>query len=294
MKRILIYGQEIKDSHLKYVEVLLHKLNKEDIEVFFYKPFLSHLLDNFGFKKEYKTISKTEELKQLKINVLLSIGGDGTILSSAVLIKDSNVPILGVNLGRLGFLAIIEKNRIIEAIDNIITGNYTIEKRSMVKLISNPEIFAGENFALNDFTVHKSSSSSVIVVHTYLNGKFLNTYWVDGLIVSTPTGSTGYSLSCGGPIVFPGSGNIIITPVAPHNLTMRPIVVPDTSEISFEIEGRTDSFLCTLDSRYETITPQHKLTIKKSEFPINLIVFEGYDFSENIQNKLNWGSDKRN
>ena len=294
MKRILIYGKEIKNPHLKYVEILLHKLNQEDIEVFFYKPFLSHLNDDFDFKKEYKTISRTKELKQFNINILLSIGGDGTILSSAVLIKDSNVPILGINLGRLGFLAIIEKNRIIKAIDNIIAGNYTIEKRSMVELISKPEIFGGENFALNDFTVHKSSSSSVIVVHTYLNDKYLSTYWVDGLIVSTPTGSTGYSLSCGGPIVFPGSGNLIITPVAPHNLTMRPIVVPDTSEISFEIEGRTDSFLCTLDSRYETITPKHKLTIKKCDFPINLIVFEGYDFSENIQNKLNWGSDKRN
>ena len=294
MKRVLIYGKNLKDAHLKYLDILLSKLKKEEFEVFFYLPFLTFLIDKLEFEKRYKTITKTEGLKQFKIDLLLSIGGDGTILNSALIIKGSEIPILGINLGRLGFLAIIEKNRIVEAIDNIITGNYTTENRSLIELNTNEELFGEENFALNDSTVHKSSSSSVIIVHTYLNEKFLNTYWVDGLIVSTPTGSTGYSLSCGGPIVFPGSGNFIITPVAPHNLTMRPIVIPDNSEISFEVESRADSFLCTLDSRYKTITPKHKLTIKKSKFSINLIVFEGYDFSANIQNKLNWGKDKRN
>lgn len=294
MKRIIIYGKTLKDSHLKYLENLLLKLSKEDIDVFFYKPFLDIIKRDLGFEKEYKTISKTDELKSNSIDVLISIGGDGTILSSAVLVKDTEIPIIGINLGRLGFLAIVDKKAIDEAIDNIRDGNYILQERSLIELNSSPKLFNGNNFALNDFTLHKSASSSVITVHTYLDGRYLNTYWADGLIVSTPTGSTGYSLSCGGPIVFPGSGNFVITPVAPHNLTMRPIVVPDNSELSFEIESRSDSFLCTLDSRFETITSKHTLIIKKADFNINLIVFEGFEFSRNIRNKLNWGNDKRN
>jgi len=294
VKRVLVYGQTLKDSHMKYLKVLLQKLSKEDISIYFYSPFLRYLKKELNFTQNYSYLSNKEELVNNKIDFLISIGGDGTILNSAVLVHDSNIPIIGINLGRLGFLAIVERNNIDVAIDNIISGNYILQQRSLLQLHSKPELFGGDSFALNDFTMHKSASSSVIVVHTYLNGKFLNTYWADGLIVSTPTGSTGYSLSCGGPIVFPGSGNFIITPVAPHNLTMRPIVVPDDSELTFEVETRTDSFLVTLDSRFETITQEHKLTIKKAEFKINLIVFEGYEFSQSIRNKLNWGNDKRN
>ncbi len=294
MKRILIYGNYIKSSHLQYLNILIEKLKKNEIEIFFYEEFLKFLVKNFDFDKDYAFIQDTKQLKTKKIDTVLSIGGDGTILNSAVLVKDSNVPILGINLGRLGFLAIVEKNKINSAIDSLLSGNYKIQKRSLIQLISEPQIFGDENFALNDFTIHKSEAPSVIAVHTYLDGKYLNTYWADGLIVSTPTGSTGYSLSCGGPIVFPGSGNFIITPVAPHNLTMRPLVIPDDSELSLEIEGRTDSFLCTLDSRYKKITSKYKLVLKKADFLINLIVFEGYDFKKNLQNKLNWGNDKRN
>ncbi|HEB62657.1 MAG TPA: NAD kinase [Bacteroidetes bacterium] len=294
MKRVLIYGNYIKSSHLQYLNILAEKLKKNDIEIFFYGKFLKLLVENFDFSDDYEYISETKELKSKKIDTVLSIGGDGTILNSAVLVKDSNVPILGINLGRLGFLAIVEKNKINDAIDSLLSGNYKIQKRSLIKLISEPQVFGDENFALNDFTVHKSEAPSVIAVHTYLDGKYLNTYWADGLIVSTPTGSTGYSLSCGGPIVFPGSGNFIITPVAPHNLTMRPLVIPDDSELSLEIEGRTDSFLCTLDSRYSKISSNYKLILKKADFLINIIVFEGYDFTKNLQNKLNWGNDKRN
>ncbi len=294
VKRILIYGNYIKSSHLQYLNILIEKLKKNDIEIFFYEEFLKLLVEKFDFNDDYACISETKKLKTNKIDTVLSIGGDGTILNSAVLVKDSKVPILGINLGRLGFLAIVEKNKINDAIDSLLSGNYKIQKRSLIKLISEPQIFGDENFALNDFTVHKSEAPSVIAVHTYLDGKYLNTYWADGLIVSTPTGSTGYSLSCGGPIVFPGSGNFIITPVAPHNLTMRPLVIPDDSELSLEIEGRTDSFLCTLDSRYKKITSKYKLILKKADFLINIIVFEGYDFKKNLQNKLNWGNDKRN
>jgi len=294
VKRILIYGNYIKSSHLQYLDILVEKLKKNDIEIFFYEEFLNFLTGKFDYPDDYNSISNTNELIRNKIDAVLSIGGDGTILNSAVLVKNSNVPILGINLGRLGFLAIVEKNKINDAIDSLLSGNYKIQKRSLIKLVSEPDIFGDENFALNDFTIHKREAPSVIAVHTYLDGKYLNTYWADGLIVSTPTGSTGYSLSCGGPIVFPGSGNFIITPVAPHNLTMRPLVIPDDSELSLEIEGRTDNFLCTMDSRYKKITAEYKLILKKADFLINIIVFEGYDFTKNLQNKLNWGNDKRN
>ena len=294
MKRIVIYGKNIKKPHLKYLDILLRKLNKQEVQIYFYAEFMKYLRQHYDYKNDYELIFDNKQLVQKKIDLLLSFGGDGTILDSTVLVKDSGIPVLGINLGRLGFLAIVEKNNIEEAIDNIMSGNYLIQDRSLLQLESDPPIFEGENFALNDFTIHKSDAPSVIAVHTYLNDKYLSTYWVDGLIISTPTGSTGYSLSCGGPIVFPGSGNFIITPVAPHNLTMRSLVVPDTSELSFEIESRSDKVLCTLDARYLTITSSYKLKVKKAPFKVSLIVFEGYDFSKNLQNKLNWGNDKRN
>ena len=294
MKRVIIYGKNIKEPHLKYLDILLKSLHSHGIEVFFYADFMQFLKKNYGFSGDYELIHSHSQLAQYKIDMLLSFGGDGTILDSTVLVKDSGIPVLGINLGRLGFLAIVEKNSIKEAVDNITGGNYTIEKRSLLQLNSEPVLFEGENFALNDFTIHKSDSPSVIAVHTYLDGRYLSTYWVDGLIISTPTGSTGYSLSCGGPIVFPGSGNIIITPVAPHNLTMRSLVVPDTAVLDFEIESRSGRFLCTLDARYVTIDTSYKLSVRKAPFKINLVVLEGYDFIKNLQNKLNWGNDKRN
>lgn len=294
IRKILLYGKKINDMQISYLLTLIDKLRAENIEIFFHKDIFDYVTERFAYSEVFPVLTTTEDLLQNKIDLLLSIGGDGTILHSAVLIKNSGIPILGINLGRLGFLAIVEKGWIAEAVDKLIAQEYTIEKRSLLQLNSDPELFRGENIALNDFTVHKSSSPSVIVVHTYLNDKFLSSYWVDGLIISTPTGSTGYSLSCGGPIVFPGSGTFIITPVAPHNLTMRPIVVPDSSIIRLEIESRSDSILCSLDSRYESISSDYRLTIKKCDYYVNLVVFEGLNFSNNIQNKLNWGTDKRN
>ena len=207
---------------LAYLHTLIEKLEVEKIKIYFHIELYEHIKNNHTLNLNFPVLNDTNELINEKIDLLLSIGGDGTILHSAVLVKNSGIPILGINLGRLGFLAIVEKNWINQAIDKLVSHEFKIEKRSLLQLNSTPDLFSGENIALNDFTVHKSSSPSVIVVHTYLNDKFLSSYWVDGLIISTPTGSTGYSLSCGGPIVFPGSGTFIITPVAPHNLTMRP------------------------------------------------------------------------
>jgi len=293
MKKVLIYGQDLIDENIDYVHSLFNKLEKESIEIFLFDKFNKALLNHSISVSYSKIIHNHKEMLEESPDFILTMGGDGTILSAVTLVRDSGIPILGINLGRLGFLAIAEKNRIEGVIDELLQNQYSIQKRHLLSLNSNTALFGSENFALNDFTIHKYASSSVVVIHTYVDDMYLNSYWADGLIVATPTGSTGYSLSCGGPIIFPNSGNFVITPVAPHHLTVRPIVIPDTSVISFEVEGRTDNFLCTLDSRYKPITSKHKLSIKKCDFHINLVILDGFDFMNNIYNKLHWGKDNR-
>jgi NAD+ kinase len=200
---------------------------------------------------------------------------------------------VGINLGRLGFLASIEQKVIREAFQKIKVGQYRLEERSMIYLDSSSPIFGDNLFALNDFTILKRDNSSMIIIHAFINGEFLNSYYADGLIVCTPTGSTGYSLSCGGPIVFPDSQNFIITPVAPHNLNVRPLVIADSSVISFEVEGRTENFLCTLDSRFELINQEFRLSVRKCQFGIRLVQLEEMSFSKTMRNKLMWGHDTR-
>jgi NAD+ kinase len=224
----------------------------------------------------------------------MSLGGDGTMLDTITFVGNSNIPIIGINLGRLGFLAAISEDEVDSALSSLVQGSYAIEKRSLLHLDANIPLFGNAPFGLNEFTIHRKDSSSMIKIHTYLNGEFLNTYWADGLIVATPTGSTGYSLSCGGPVVFPQASNFIITPVAPHNLNLRSIVVPDDGVISFEVEGRSDTFLCTLDSRSETITSDTQLAIRKENFSISLVRPHDHNFLKTIRQKLYWGIDKRN
>ena len=284
----------ISKDQVSYLDLLVEQLQQGGIDIFFHSKLYHLITYEYSFSHKFPVLNCTDDLLYSKIDLLLSVGGDGTMLHSALLAKDTGVPMLGINLGRLGFLAIVEKNRIQEAIVRLVAGEYTIESRSLLQLNTDPQIFPGENIALNDCTVHKSMSPSVIIVRMYLNDKFLSSYWVDGLIVSTQTGSTGYSLSCGGPILFPGTDAFIITPVAPHNLTMRPIVVPGDSILRLEIESRSDKIMCSLDSRYEQISCNHHLTIQKTDYQVNLLVFEGLDFSYSIQNKLNWGTDRRN
>jgi NAD+ kinase len=201
---------------------------------------------------------------------------------------------MGINAGRLGFLAGVGKAEAEPAIDALLTGAFTLDKRSLLQLDSNNNLFDGNNFALNEFTLHKKSTSSMIVIHTYLNGDFLTSYWADGLIVSTPTGSTAYNLSCNGPILVPSTENFVITPVAPHNLNIRPLVIPDNSILSFEIEGRSNTFLCTLDSRMETIEASTQIAIKKANYVFNLIRLNDENFLSTLRNKMNWGKDQRN
>lgn len=228
------------------------------------------------------------------IDCLISVGGDGTVLDAITLIGDTNIPILGVNYGRLGFLASISKDELSLMVEALVNRSYVIDKRTLIHLDSNTPVFGDTPFGLNEFVVHKRDTSPMIKIHTYLNGEFLNSYWADGLIVSTPTGSTGYNMSCNGPILFPESASFVITPVAPHNLNVRSIVVPDTSVISFEIEGRTEELICALDARKEIVAKTIELAVKKENFTVSFIRLNENSYLTTLRNKLTWGLDKRN
>ncbi len=255
---------------------------------------LYEFLSSRNSTKDIAGLITSENVGQVALDCMITLGGDGTILGAVTLIGPHQIPILGINLGRLGFLAAVEGQNLQYALDKLIKGHYRIEHRSMLFLESQPSLFQHSPFALNDFTLHKRDTSSMITIHTYINGDYLTSYWADGIIIATPTGSTGYSLSCGGPIVFPDAQSIIITPVAPHNLNVRPLVVDDNSILSFEIEGRSKHFLCTLDSRHEAITAKHQLAIKRNNFTTQIIVLNGYSYLNTIREKLSWGTDQRN
>ena len=291
--KIFLFARRAEAHYNSSLNTVLNRM-----QAFGWAIYVNEVLDQFlnslNSDHHFKTLHSTKELEAANVDIVITLGGDGTILGAASFIKHLGLPIMGINLGRLGFLASVEKKHIEEALVKIQNGEYHIEKRSMLCLESDPQIFPGLNFALNDFTVHKRDDSSMITIHTYINGEYLNSYWADGLIVATPTGSTGYSLSCGGPIIFPNSGNMIITPVAPHNLNVRPLVISDTSVITFELEGRAENFLCTLDSRFETITSRHQLAVRKCDFNTHLVVLNGHSFLQTIHEKLSWGADKRN
>ena len=292
--RVFIYGYDVRDENVEYIHTLFNELKKAEISFSIYDEFKSAYAAQTGEEMDAEVIDNHEELKATNPDAVITLGGDGTILNATTIVKDLDIPLLGINLGRMGFLASTEKRFIKEAISLLKSGKYNTRKRSMLELESDPKIFADAPMALNDFTLHKRDTSSMVTIHTYINGKFLNSYWADGLIVATPTGSTGYSLSCGGPIILPTSNNFVITPVAPHNLNVRPVVIPDTDEISLTIEGRSENFLCTLDSRYETVTSEHHLVLRKCKFGINLIKLEGTSFFQTIREKLTWGKDTRN
>jgi len=256
-----------------------------------YSPFAEQVKD--GLSAEIQTFSTSEDLDE-SFDCVISLGGDGTMLDTVTLIRDKNIPLLGVNFGRLGFLASLGKEEMRAAVTALVERTFVVEKRSLIHLDANIPLFGDTPYALNEFVIHKKDTSPMIKIHTYLNGEFLNTYWADGLIVSTPTGSTGYSLSCNGPVVFPETGSFIITPVAPHNLNVRPIVIPDNNIISFEVEGRMDQFICTLDSRKETVESSVQLAVKKEDFTISLVRLNENNFLQTLRKKLAWGFDTRN
>lgn len=292
--QIVVYGRIGKKKDFPVIQSFFDILAEEGINAYVNKNYLESLKGNINFKSDVGIFEGYLDFKTRNFDYVITLGGDGTILNAVAEVRDADVPILGINLGRLGFLANIEKEKIKEAIGLLKTGRYSLSERTLLHLESNHPMFGNIPFAMNDCTLLKRDTSSMIVIHTYINGAYLNSYWADGLIVSTPTGSTGYSLSCGGPIIFPNSGNFVITPVAPHNLNVRPIVISDNSVISFEVEGRAENFLCTLDARFETITSDFQLAVRKCDFNVKLIQLHGWSFMHTIREKLMWGNDTRN
>jgi NAD+ kinase len=292
--QIVVYGRIGKKKDFPIIQSFFDILAEEGISAYVNKVYLESLQGNIDFKNDVGIFEGYLDFKTRNFDYIITLGGDGTILNAVAEVRDADVPILGINLGRLGFLASIEKEKIREAIGLLKSGRYSLSERTLLQLESNHPMFGDIPFALNDITLLKRDTSSMIVIHTFINGAYLNSYWADGLIVSTPTGSTGYSLSCGGPIIFPNSGNFVITPVAPHNLNVRPIVISDSSVISFEVEGRAENFLCTLDARFETITSEFQLAVRKCDFDIKLIQLHGWSFMHTIREKLMWGTDTRN
>ena len=290
---VALYSRGFVKEDLEDIRFLLEELNRQEITPVIFEPLYRELRPHVQFYPETEVFSQAEDLNQ-RIEFLVSLGGDGTLLDTVSFIRDKNIPVMGVNFGRLGFLASIGRNEIHEVVDSLISRNYVVDKRTLIHLDTSIPLFGNVPYALNEFTIHKKDTSAMVKIHTYLNGEFLNTYWADGLIVATPTGSTGYSLSCGGPIVFPEAASFVITPVAPHNLNVRPIIVPDNNIISFEVEGRSDQFLCTLDSRMEVIDNRVQLAVKKEDFSISLLRLNEGNFLHTLRNKLLWGIDTRN
>lgn len=292
--QVVVYGKQYKDKDLPYIQALLDALHAEGLNPYIYTPYLRDIEEKVNFAGPYAPFDDYLDFRVHRIDFVIVMGGDGTMLNAITLVRDAGVPILGINLGRMGFLASIEKIHIADAVHKLCTGQYRIDERATLYLESSPAIFGDMPFALNDCTLLKRDTSSMITIHTFLNGDYLNSYWADGVIIATPTGSTGYSLSCGGPLIFPDSANFVITPVAPHNLNVRPIVLSDDAVISFEIEGRGENFICTLDSRFELIGAQHQLAVRKNDFRIKLVQLQDVTFLNTLRQKLAWGADIRN
>lgn len=291
--RVAIYGRLLDQADAHYIQTLFDELAARQIDVVIFKRFGYHLEGKVDIRQDLAYFTKYDDIKG-KVDYLLSIGGDGSLLDTITLVRDSKIPVMGINTGRLGFLSSIGKEEISRAVKALTEGSYVLDKKELLHLDSNLPLFGDSPFALNEFTVHKRDIASMIVIHTFIDGKFVNSYWCDGLIVATPTGSTAYSLSCGGPVILPSAETFAITPIAPHHLNVRPIVVPDTSVITLELESRHDSYLCSLDSRSEIIDSSHKITLRKESFSLNLVRLDEDDFMTTLRNKLMWGFDKRN
>jgi NAD+ kinase len=293
--KVAIYGQYYQNSTEPIIRDIFVFFNENQVEMIIEESFLKQLYEKQIVKKEYKTFQSHTELDP-SFDIMISIGGDGTILRAATLVRASGIPILGINAGRLGFLAMVQKDEIAEFLQLIIDKKYTISERNLISLSGTPDIpeIADINFAMNEISVSRKDTTSMITIETYLNDEFLNSYWADGLIISTPTGSTGYSLSCGGPILTPNVSSLVITPIAPHNLNARPLVIPDDTVIRLKVTGREEHYLVSLDSRIASVKNESELTIRKTPFKIKMVEIQEETFLKTLRNKLLWGEDKRN
>lgn len=290
---IVVFGKQFGPGFYDKCSLLFKYLNQSGAEVVVFEPFARFLSETAHIESyASKTFSSYNDLPNC--NMLFSVGGDGTFLDAITMVRNRDIPLVGINSGRLGFLADIGMGDLPKAIDEILEGRFGIRELNLLALSASTNCFGEINFALNELAIHKRDSSSMITVHTFLDGEFLNSYWSDGLIVSTPTGSTAYSLSVGGPILLPSANDFIITPIAPHNLTVRPLVVPNTAEISLKVEGRGGKFLASLDSRSCILDDAIELKVRKADFTVSVIERIGQSFYSTLRSKLMWGADKRN
>ena len=292
--KIAIYGRNFSAAHQPEIQQMFNLIETLGVQAFVYEPFKEFMQESISFKSDMATYSSYEELMPLGVNYMISIGGDGTMLNAVTFVRNSGIPILGINTGRLGFLSSASKNELNQVFSDLINKNFTIDERSLLRLETDNNLFGEVNYALNELTIHKKESATMMTIHAYIDGEYLNSYWADGLIISTPTGSTAYSLSCGGPLMMPDSENFIIIPIATHNLNVRPIVVSDKNVITLKVQGREENYLAAMDSRTEIIDSSTVLTIRKENFKINLIRLPDQDFLKTLRNKLMWGMDLRN
>lgn len=291
--KVAIYSRGLNDDQESHLLTLIEELTQHGVEICFYESLLgAHSAVNM-LPGEFSVFSSHKELHD-NIACLISLGGDGTMLDAATLVREKNIPIMGVNFGRLGFLASIGQDELSDAVDNLANRRYKTEKRTLLHLDAGTPLFGETPFALNEFAITKREFSPMINIQAYLNGEFLNNYWADGLIVSTPTGSSAYNMSCNGPIVFPDNSCFIITPIAPHSLNARSIIIADHNVVSFEVEGRADEFICMMDSRREIVDSNVRLAVKKETFEINLLTLPENSFLSTLRKKLTWGYDPRN
>ena len=291
--KIAIYGRQFNDSGVfPYIRQIFDILTQHGVEIYVHQQLHGYLQDNIG-GLQYNVLERTDKIKDF-IDLFLTLGGDGTLLDMVTLIRDSGIPVIGINFGRLGFLASINKSDIAAAIHAVVNKQFTLDSRELLSINSEQEIFGDDNFALNDITIHKRDDSAMITTHVFLDEEFLNSYWGDGIIISTSTGSTAYSLSCGGPIIFPQSNSMVLTPVSPHNLNVRPIVLPDTCTLSFDVECRSANYLVSCDSRTAVIDKTMRFRVNKAGFRLNLIRLNNESYLSTLRNKLLWGLDARN
>jgi NAD+ kinase len=291
--KIAIYGKPFQNELNNEIAGILDIIENRGFEPVVYERYARFLNQEGYLKSGYHTFNR-EDVEIKDYCCLVSIGGDGTLLDTVTLVRDSNVPIVGLNAGRLGFISSLSVDELTQVLTCLENGDYEVDKRNLLQVETSRNVFGKLNFGLNEVTLHKKDTASMIKIETYVNDEFLNTYWADGLIISTPTGSTAYSLSCGGPIIVPGSENFVITPIAPHNLNVRPVVVSNNVTLKLRADGRTDNFLLAIDSRPETIFPNEEIQISKSTFTISLLKPKGHTFLNTMRNKLAWGFDKRN
>lgn len=290
---VALFGKSFDQEGAAHLQQLLDKLKMYNCRLMVYGPFFEKIEKKVAVKCDFKLFNSHDELRD-SADILISVGGDGTLLDTITLVRDSGIPVLGVNLGRLGFLSSISREEILPAIDKVMNDSFSIEPRTLLSISTGNNLFGDLNFALNELSITKANAHALAVVHVYVNDKFLNTYWADGLLVATPTGSTAYSMSCFGPIVTPDSDNFVITPIASHNLTVRPIVLPNNSTIRLVVGGRNRHYQVGLDSRFQTIDQNTEIIVTKADFKINLIQLHSKDFFSTIREKLLWGKDQRN